>query len=363
MPRLRAKRESTQTNGVSEIWKSQPETVRRFIEQYPDYEQLCTEVAYILGKRLETKNIEVAAITHRAKTLNSFLEKIQRKKYGDPFIEMEDYAGVRVVCLYTSDLPKVEGVIQEEFTVTDKVDKFRDKEPDQFGYGAIHYIVSLGRNSSGARYDDLRHLKCEIQARTVLQDAWAIIDHHLIYKRESDIPKPIQRKLNGLAGLFETADDQFDKIREERAQYLDGLAKAVRDQPRFLATEINKDSFLAYLNWRFPGMKPEGFDGQMSMVFSDIKRTKYQTLKSLDDAILDLLSSAGTIADLVKINEEVDSASLRLEILLAVADPVFRKTSHIPDDWRDKITQVTAKLRDGTKHRTKASSVRAEARR
>jgi ppGpp synthetase/RelA/SpoT-type nucleotidyltranferase len=61
------------------------------------------------------------------------------------------------------------------------------------------------------RYDDLKKLVCEIQVRTVLQDAWAIIDHHLSYKQESDVPKILRRKLNSLAGLVETAHDQFDQ--------------------------------------------------------------------------------------------------------------------------------------------------------
>ena len=194
---------------ASDPWRDNPETVKRFIEQEPDYERLCDEVKYVLKKRIGDAGIEVSTIAARAKTLASFLEKTQRKSYAEPFTEIDDFAGVRVVCLYTKDIPVIEEVIRAEFDVVEKIDKLADKEPDQFGYGAIHFIVKLGGEMSGARYEDLKHLVCEVQVRTVLQDAWAIIDHHLVYKRESAIPKIIQRRLNGLAALFEIADDQF----------------------------------------------------------------------------------------------------------------------------------------------------------
>lgn len=199
-----------------DLWHNDPDLIRQFIERRPDYEQLCAEVAYILRKRLQSKNIEYSTVLYRAKTLNSFFNKLNRKKYSNLLTEVTDFAGVRVVSLYVSDLKLIEAIIQKEFDVVEKIDKLKEKTSDQFGYLANHYIVKLGRRSSGARYDDLKNLVCEIQVRTVLQDAWAIIQHHLVYKHESKVPKDIHRKLNSLAGLLETADDQFDNVRDKR---------------------------------------------------------------------------------------------------------------------------------------------------
>lgn len=56
----------------NDVWKTSPDTIRQFLEQRPDYEELCTEVAYILSKRLKEKDIEIATVTWRAKTLKSF---------------------------------------------------------------------------------------------------------------------------------------------------------------------------------------------------------------------------------------------------------------------------------------------------
>jgi len=241
------------SSGLDKLWRSRPEVIAEFVARRPDYEQLCAEVHYILERRLKSKGVEVASITSRAKTLPSFLDKIGGKPPDDPLSEMTDLAGVRVVCLYRSDLPKIEQVIRQEFRIKERVDKLDEQGADRFGYGAIHFVVSLGKKSSGARYDDLKGLLCEIQTRTVAQDAWAIISHHLLYKQKSAAPSRLRRRLNSLAGVFETADDQFDALRLEREAYLREIeAKKAAD---ILAQELNVDTLNAYVRWRFPNAR------------------------------------------------------------------------------------------------------------
>lgn len=242
---------------IDGMWSKKPEVIRQFIDQNSDYEKLCAEVAYILNRHLNEAQIEFSTITHRAKTLNSFLEKIQRKNYNDPIAEVTDFAGVRVVCLYIDDLLKVENVIAEQFEVIEKIDKLTNKRSDEFGYGAIHFVVKLGKTSSGARYDDLKNLVCEIQTRTVLQDAWAIIDHHLVYKNESNIPSVLREKLNLLAGNFQSADEEFKRIRNEREAYLIDIEESKISAAQFLDNELNLDSFVRYAQWKFPDL-PSG---------------------------------------------------------------------------------------------------------
>jgi len=249
-----------------DIWQRNPEVIKEFLQVRRDYEQLCAEVEYILRKRITDQAIETSAITSRAKTLNSFLEKLQRKQYDRPFDELTDLAGVRVVCLYRSDIAKVADIIRSEFAIAEDVDKLDELRVDQFGYGARHFIVRLGKTSSGARYDALKQLPCEVQVRTVVQDAWAIIQHHMVYKRESQVPKQLQRKLNSLAGLFETVDDQFERIREERETYLAEVRGSTAKPNAFLEHELNLDSFKEYLKWNFPDRAVEAFDGQTRLV-------------------------------------------------------------------------------------------------
>lgn len=242
---------------ADKFWLENTEIVKRFIEQQPDFEKLCEEVAYILNRELTKNKVEFSTITHRAKSLNSFLEKIQRKSYTNPIEEITDFAGVRVVCLYVDDLIKVENAIAEHFEIIEKIDKLTDKKLDQFGYGAIHFVVRLGKSSSGARYDDLKNLVCEIQTRTVLQDAWAIIDYHLVYKNESNIPTVLRSRLNLLAANFQGADEEFKDIRTEREEYLTGIKDSEKNSELFLENELNLDSFVRYAQWKFPNL-PSG---------------------------------------------------------------------------------------------------------
>jgi len=268
-------------------WLTKSDTIRRFLELRPKYEELCRETEYILSKRTKQAFIEISTVTSRAKTLNSFLEKLERKSYKNPFSEITDFAGVRVVCLYIHDLPLIEKIIIDEFKLIEKVDKLTEKEPDQFGYGAIHYIIQLGKKSSGARYDDLKELQCEIQVRTVLQDAWAIVDHHLVYKNESEVPKVLHRKLNSLAGLFETADDQFQQIRDQREAYIDRVRNLSKKQEEFLKTDLDLDSFREYLKWRFPDHDIEGFDGHLNFNLIPIQKAGYKKLSDIEAILND----------------------------------------------------------------------------
>jgi len=267
------------------LWKENTESIKRFVERQPDYEKLCAEVAYILNRELDKAEIEFSTITYRAKTLNSFLEKIQRKSYRDPVSEITDFAGVRVVCLYIDDLERLEKVIGEHFEIVEKIDKLTDRKADQFGYGAIHFIVRLGKNASGARYDDLKNLVCEIQTRTVLQDAWAIIDHHLVYKNESNIPTVLRSRLNLLAGNFRSADEKFSDLRAEREEYLRKVEDSEIDSEKFLENELNLDSFVRYANWKFPGLPAGNEVLDVPFYLKPLTEMNLRTLGDLDEVV------------------------------------------------------------------------------
>lgn len=329
---------------IENIWKSNTEIIRLFLEKRNDYEQLCSEIAYILKKRLSKSNIEYSTINNRAKTLNSFLEKIHRKSYKEPFSEITDFAGVRIVYLYQSDVDKIEDIIKDEFTILERIDKLNEKGTDKFGYGAIHYIVKIGTNSIGARYEDLKNLVCEIQVKTVLQDAWSIIDHHLAYKNESDIPSKLQRKLNSLAGLFETADNQFDIIREEREVYLIKINESLKTE-NFLYNELNLDTFIAYLLWRFPMYQIKTFENQPMIVLNRIiSNLNFKTLKELDDIIEKYVKRVPKIKkELEKefeyeyFEDTVMPSSLLVSTLLQIDNKSYLENSDIPGDIREYI--------------------------
>src|SRR5205085_6657438 len=62
-------------------------------------------------------------------------------------------------------------------------------------------------------------LKVEIQTRSILQHAWAEIEHDIGYKRASGLPSAFQRRFSRLAGLLEMADQEFVSINSELRKY------------------------------------------------------------------------------------------------------------------------------------------------
>lgn len=314
---------------VGKTWNEKPDIIRAFIETRPQYEQLCDEVAYILKKRMNDSGIEYSAVTSRAKTLKSFAEKLSRKQYDNPLRDVTDLAGVRLVYLYKSDRPAIEGVIESEFEIVEKIDKVEEQETDRFGYGALHYLVHLGRKSSGARYDDLKGLICELQVRTVLQDAWAIIDHHLVYKQESDVPRLLRRKLNSLSGLFETADDQFDSVRVDREAYKKIIKNKLSSKGKFIDQELNLDTLSELLKLRFPDKPVAQNNNQMSQVLRWAKDFGYNSLADIDE----LIKRTEKARDMMRDKVQTKSAAGELGRAMGLEKPNLREVA----GWSEEV--------------------------
>ena len=271
-------------DALNQFWSQRTGEVRAFLESQPRYQKLC-EVAYIIERAVKKKGIEFASITFRPKKLASFCEKVVRKSYKKPFEQTTDLAGVRIVYLYATDCKRLESFIENEFMVVEKVDKIDKDDAERFGYGALHYLVKLKKKSSGVRYEDLKDLICEIQVRTILQDAWAIVAHHLNYKEESDVPVELRRKLNALSGLFETADSQFDLLKKDRVEYKKQVGQLIRtDSADALQHDINLDNLTAYLANRFPG-RQQAESSDIAEFLGELKRFGYVKLKQLEDVI------------------------------------------------------------------------------
>ncbi len=273
---------------VDEAWKKYPNYIRRFYDNLEVSKKLCHEVEYILSTEITNKEIEVAQITSRAKNLQSFCEKIVRKSYSNPFVQITDFSGVKVVYLYSVNKIEIEEIIEKEFDVVEKVDKVL-VDDNVFGYVALHYLIKIKNTHTGARYDELKNKVCEIQVRTILQDAWAVVAHHLSYKQESDVPKELRRKLNALSGLFETADDQFESIRDSREKYQKNSQKAISSGKDLTNEEANLDKFEVFLKSKFPSRK--GVDGA-SELLNNLKEHGFKSLLDIDELLNSTLEAA-----------------------------------------------------------------------
>lgn len=198
----------------------------------PLYESLGSRVSSLLQDIAIQKRIEIHAIEYRAKTLESFREKISRpgKQYEDPLKEITDLCGVRVILYYQEDVDLFSAIIKEEFSVDHKhsVDKKNELRYDQFGYMSIHLVCEVSsRRSELIEWMPYSGLKLEVQVRTVLQHAWASISHALKYKSETETPDQLARQLTRIAGLLELSDEQFSELRKKTKSLQSTIAKKI----------------------------------------------------------------------------------------------------------------------------------------
>ena len=82
--------------------------------------------------------------------------------------------------------------------------------------------------------------------RTLLQHAWANMDHDTGYKSGVEIPRRYMRNMSRLAGMLELVDDEFSKIRIELTDYRRRVQSLVRSG-NLDEVPIDGDTFRSYL--------------------------------------------------------------------------------------------------------------------
>jgi ppGpp synthetase/RelA/SpoT-type nucleotidyltranferase len=219
------------------------------------YDRLGENLTSALKGFLVNDGLDVLSSTYRVKTFDSFWEKKDRKGVSDPFEEIEDICGVRIIAFYPSDIDKIDAIIRRELDVKKAEDKETQLEPDRFGYRSFHYNVGIKPEWSHApNYRGLNELSAEIQVRTILMHAWADLSHRLSYKKKEHVPRKFQRQMFRLGALFEIADQHFDELRQQKEEYQTSLLNAAHtDSGQFYTNqEMNVDSLQAFLDLYFP---------------------------------------------------------------------------------------------------------------
>lgn len=188
----------------------------------------------IIIELLQDNDISIHFISTRTKTRESLSQKIDSKKhkYND-LSEITDICGIRIITYLESDVNRVAELVEREFQIDkeNSIDKRRLKS-DQFGYRSLHYVISLNEQrisiSENKKY---KSLKLEIQIRSILQHAWAEIEHDLGYKGAIAIPENFKRNFNRLAALLETADIEFDRLKKDLTEYEFEIKETIKNHP------------------------------------------------------------------------------------------------------------------------------------
>lgn len=268
------------------------------IEQYqkarPLYEEFARVVKNVLSEALMVNHIKVLSTEARAKTIESFgkkastpsLDDPNKPKYLNPLSDITDLAGVRVITFFPRTQEKVDTVIQAEFDVIEISDKTEILiKEEKFGYASIHYLVSLTQNRTALlEYSRFKNLIAEIQVRTILQHAWAEIEHDIQYESADTILTTTHRRFMSLAGVLEIADREFQAIQDEDERLRKQARQSVKEG-KLDEVEITPDALKTYLDRR---LGPDGRMTDYSYQFtaSQLRKIGFTDFRQVDECII-----------------------------------------------------------------------------
>ena len=177
-----------------------------------------------IGTKLEILNDEfkhvhrynpIEHIKSRIKTSESVVKKLKRNGYESTIENMvryvNDIAGVRVICSFTSDIYRIADMISNQNDIQILSVKDYIKNPKESGYKSYHMLVSVPIYLSDRKVDT----KVEIQIRTVAMDFWASLEHKIRYKFEADAPQHIKDELVECARMVSDLDARMLSLNDE----------------------------------------------------------------------------------------------------------------------------------------------------
>ena len=183
-----------------------------------------------VGTKLEILNDEfhhihkynpIEHIKTRVKTPESIVKKLRR--YGHEIsIEnmvkyVNDIAGIRVICSFTSDIYRLAGMIGNQSDLKVLTIKDYIKNPKESGYKSYHMLVSVPIYLS----DSVVDTKVEIQIRTIAMDFWASLEHKIYYKFEGHAPDYISEDLKECADMIAALDEKMLSLNEAIQSYIE----------------------------------------------------------------------------------------------------------------------------------------------
>ena len=184
---------------------------REYDKRKEQFRQLELVAKSQLDRAIKSQRIKIHSMLSRVKSFDSFAEKARRKSLRDPFNEVRDLVGLRIICLFLSDLSKVASIIKDTFRLISEEDKIDHRPKNLFGYMDIQYIVALKESAVLG----IVSLPFEIQVRTIAQDAWACVSHELYYKQPETIPEEWERDFYASSALFYVADQHFRILHQQ----------------------------------------------------------------------------------------------------------------------------------------------------
>ncbi|MBS7241831.1 GTP pyrophosphokinase family protein [Treponema sp.] len=168
----------------------------------------------ILNKenKIAGRRNSIETVKSRIKTPQSIIEKLEKKGLPISFTSMmenlNDIAGIRVICPYISDIYNIKNMLLKHPDITLIEEKDYIKDPKESGYRSLHLVVEIPVYLS----ESTHNVKVEIQLRTIAMDFWATLEHELRYKTTTSVPESVRRELKRVAENIAMTDKEMEEI-------------------------------------------------------------------------------------------------------------------------------------------------------
>ena len=155
-------------------------------------------------------------VTCRIKTPESIVKKMKRKNdeltYQNLIENINDIAGVRVICPFKSDVFEIAEIIREWEDCRIIREKDYITNPKKTGYSSYHMIVEVP-----VKLDETKiYAKVEIQIRTMAMDFWATLEHEIKYKSSGELTAKMSKDLVAYAKIINRIDNRLMRFHNRK---------------------------------------------------------------------------------------------------------------------------------------------------
>ena len=190
-----------------------------YTNEYDTYKKLAEKIKELLIEMLQSRKIPYHYIDARPKEISDFEMKLRIGITYNPK-NMQDLAGIRVICYVKTDVENVCKILENKDNFEIDYNRSHDRSKilgeDKMGYSSIHYVAKL--SESRTRHEENKRYVgkfFEIQVRTILQHAWAEIQHDEMYKNSEKLDAELKRRFYLVSSILETADNEFNTLHQK----------------------------------------------------------------------------------------------------------------------------------------------------
>lgn len=303
---------------------------------------------------MELKNIPGAyVVRYRVKDPEHVIDKAIRKKIDKGIVinkenfldEFDDFIGVRILHLFKNDWEAIYNSLREKYDVIEQPKAYHregdskeylekckelglNPEIKEAGYRSIHYLAKIPFFGS--------EFKCEIQVRTIFEEAWSEIDHLVRYPNDTnnELLNYYLLMFNRIAGCADemgsfvmTMKTNMTQMQKEREQLLEEVASlkgANAKQNKKIDELMEKLEKKSQIGWPFISEIP--IPSTIDYI-SAIQNPSGSTIDSIPDPYKSLQESMERLYKSLQID---DIKKLPNPLTLSFKMPK-------PNDWRIEI--------------------------